>query len=91
MSLCKPKAVFAASERHYTAAGGEVQVPRGGIYCTNDGRWSKEIDSRTGKTNGVLHELYALWSQNRSFQTPQSCQFFNLSLFRSLSMAISLG
>jgi len=32
MSLYKPKAVYAASERQYTAAGGEVQVPRGGIY-----------------------------------------------------------
>jgi len=32
MSLCKPKAVYAASERKYTAAGGDVQIPRGGIY-----------------------------------------------------------
>jgi len=32
MSLYKPKAVFAASERQYTAAGGEVQVRRDGIY-----------------------------------------------------------
>jgi len=28
MSLYKPKAVYVASERHYTAAGGDVQVPR---------------------------------------------------------------
>jgi len=32
MSLCKPKAVCAASEWQYTAAGGEVQVAWGGIY-----------------------------------------------------------
>ena len=32
MSLYKPKAVYAASERQYTAARGEMQVPRGGIY-----------------------------------------------------------
>jgi len=32
MPLLKPKAVYAASEQHYTAAGGEVQVPRDGIY-----------------------------------------------------------
>jgi len=32
MSVYKPKAVYAASERQYTAAGGDVQVPRGGIY-----------------------------------------------------------
>ena len=32
MSLYKTKAMYAASERQYTAAGGEVQVPRGGMY-----------------------------------------------------------
>ena len=30
MFLQKPKVVYAASERQYTAAGGEVQVPWGG-------------------------------------------------------------
>ena len=47
MSLWKSKSVFAASERQYTAAGGEVQVPRGGF--TNDSRLNEEIDSRIGK------------------------------------------
>jgi len=32
MSLHKPKALYAAIESQYTAAGGEVQVLRGGIY-----------------------------------------------------------
>jgi len=32
MSLYKPKAVYVASEQQYTAAGGDVQVPRDGIY-----------------------------------------------------------
>jgi len=32
LRLYKPKAVYTASVRQYTAAGGEVQVPRGGIY-----------------------------------------------------------
>ena len=32
MSLQKPKAVYAASERQYTAANGEVQVPWGVIH-----------------------------------------------------------
>jgi len=32
LSLYKPKAVYSTSERQYTATGGEVQVPRGGIY-----------------------------------------------------------
>jgi len=30
MSLHKPKALYVASERQYTAASGEVQVPWGG-------------------------------------------------------------
>ena len=32
MSLHKPKAMYAASKRQYTAAGGDVQVPWGGIH-----------------------------------------------------------
>jgi len=32
MSLKTPKAVFSASERKHTAAGGNVQLPWGGIY-----------------------------------------------------------
>ena len=49
--------MYAASERQDTAARGEVQVPRGGIY-----EWRKEerqeIDTRIGKANAVLRELY---------------------------------
>jgi len=32
MFLYKPKAVYAASERPYTAASGDVHVPSGGTY-----------------------------------------------------------
>jgi len=32
MSIYKLKAVYSASELQYTAAGGEVQIPRGGTY-----------------------------------------------------------
>ena len=32
-SLYKAKAVYAASERQYTAAGGEGQIPWGGIHA----------------------------------------------------------
>ena len=32
MSLHKPKAVNTANKRQYTATGGEVQVPWGGIH-----------------------------------------------------------
>jgi len=57
LSLCKPKAVYATSERQYTSADGDVQVTRGGIYVC----WKaepQEIDTRIGKANAVLHELY---------------------------------
>ena len=57
MSLYKPKAVHAASERQYTAVGGDVQVPSGGIY-----EWRKaerqEIDTTIGKASAVLREFY---------------------------------
>jgi len=42
MSLQKPKPVKAASKRQYTAAGGEVQIPWGGIHewrTTEQGDW----------------------------------------------------
>jgi len=51
-----PKAVYSASERKYTAAGGDVQVPSGGIR--SDGSRNKEIDTRVSKANAVLCELY---------------------------------
>ena len=41
VSLSKTKAMYAASERQYTGAGGEVQVPRGGF--TSDRKRNEEI------------------------------------------------
>jgi len=34
MSLKTPKVVFSASDRKFTAAGGDVQVPFGGIQAS---------------------------------------------------------
>ena len=59
-SLDQPKAVYAASERQHTAAGGEVQVPKGGTVFTSDVRRSKEIVTRVGEANAVLCELLSL-------------------------------
>jgi len=57
LCLCEPRAVYAASERHYPAVGGDVQVPKGGIYM-----WWKpehqEVDTRIGKAKADLRELY---------------------------------
>jgi len=52
MFLLELKAVCAASERQYTVAGGE------GMLLTSDERRNKEIDTRIGKVDAVLRELY---------------------------------
>ena len=58
MFLYKSNAVHAVCERQYTAADGEVQLSRGGSLLTSDGRQSEDIDTRIGKANTVLRELY---------------------------------
>jgi len=75
--------VYAASEQYYTAAGGEVQVPRGGIYVTSDGRWSEQIDTRIGKVNAVLRELYHPVVTKRELSNTAK-----LSVFKSVCVPI---
>ena len=64
VTLQTQSSVYAASERQYTAAGKDVQVPRGGIYVTSDGRWSAKIDTRISvvgtslQQNGFNKEIY---------------------------------
>ena len=45
-----------ASKRKYIAAGQEVQAPWNAFR--NDGRQKREIETRVGKANTVLRELY---------------------------------
>jgi len=81
MSLFKPNAVYAASERQYTAAGGEVQVPRGGIY---EWRKAERGDRYTvGKANAVLREFY--WSVVRKRELSNTAK---LSVFKSVVVPI---
>jgi len=61
-----------------------------GVVFTSDGKWSEEIDTLVMLTQFCV-SFIALWSQNGSFQTPQSCQFSNRSLFRSLLVVVNLG
>jgi len=90
MSLCKPKAVYAASEQQYTAAGGGVQVPR--VVFTCDGKRSaRRLIHGLVKLTQFCVNFIALWPQNGSLQTPQRYQFSNRSLFRSLLMVMNLG
>ena len=65
------------------------------IHC------NKYLQVTKGAVRRLIHGLVkirqfcmsfiALWSQNRSFQTPQSCQFLNRSLFQSLPIVMNLG
>ena len=42
------------------------------------------------KQTHLCASIISLWSQNGSFQAPQSCQFLNRSLFRSSAMVMNL-
>jgi len=68
--------------RQYTAAGGDVQVPKGGIYV-----WRKaerlEIDTRIGKVNAVLRELYRSVGTRRELSNTKK-----LSVFKSIFVPI---
>ena len=78
MPLCKPKAVYAASERQYTAGGGEVKH-----LFASDGRWSWEIDTWIGKANAVLYELYRSVGTKRELSNTTK-----LSVFKSVFVPI---
>ena len=75
--------MYAASEQQYTAAGKEIQVPKGGIYVTSDGRWSEEVDTRIGKANAVLRELYRSVVTKRELSNTAE-----LSVFKSVYVPI---
>jgi len=74
MSLYKPKVAYAAIESQFTAAGGEVQVPRGGIN-----EWLKPerqaIDTRIGKANAVLRALHRSVATKRAFKHRRAVSF----------------
>ena len=82
MPLYKPKAVYAASEQHYTAAGADVQVPKGGIYG-----WLKaepqDIDTRISNVNTVLWQLYCSVVTKRKLSNT-----IKLSVFKSIFVLI---
>jgi len=70
-----------------------------GIYCSSRrnsstlGWYSRVMEGRTRllMKQTQFCVTFTVWlSQNRSFQTPQSCQFLNRSLFRSSPMVMKL-
>ena len=72
--------MHAASEWHYTGAGGEIQVHSGGIY--DCGRRNNEADGWIAKDNAVLHELF------RSVVTKRESSTEKPSVFRSVFVLI---
>ena len=54
-----------------------------------EGGTSRLIQALVNQTQFCV-SFIALWSLNGSFQTPQSCQFLNLCLFRSLPLVMNL-
>ena len=60
-----------------------------GMLFTSDGRWSEEIDTRIGKANAALRELYRSVVTKRELSNTEKLSV--LSLFRSSPMVINLG
>jgi len=87
MSPQKTKAVHAAGKRQYTAADSEVQVPW--VVFANDG--TRKWIHGSVKQMQFCVSFIALWSQNGSFQTSQSCEFLNKSLFRCSPVVTNPG
>ena len=80
MSLKTPKAVFSASARKYTAAGGAFKHI--GVVFRSDESRNKGIDTRIGKANTVLRVLYCSVVTKRELSKKAKLQFLNRSLFR---------
>jgi len=76
-------AVYSASERKYTAAGGDVQAGYLGVVLTSDGSRNKEIDTRIGKANAGLRELYCSVLMKRELSKTAK-----LSIFESVFVPI---
>jgi len=77
------KAVFPAIEHKYAAAGGDVQVPWGWVVFTSDESQHKGIDTRIGKANAVLRELYCSMVTKQGISNNA-----NLSVFKSVVVPI---
>jgi len=76
LSFYKPKAVYAASKQQYATSGREVHEPWSVNYewCT----WGKAIDTRIGKANTVLHELYRSMVTKRELLNTTKLSVFKL-------------
>jgi len=83
MSLYKPKAVYAASERNALQQVVKFKCIRWYLRVTEGG--ARRLMHGLLKLTQFCVSFIVLWSQNGRFQKPQRCQFLNRSLFRSLT------
>jgi len=81
MSLYKPEAVYAASERNALQQVEKFKHMR--VVFTGDGRWSKETDAWMAKANAVLRELSCSVVTKREVSNTAK-----LSDFKSVSVPI---
>jgi len=80
MFLYKSNPVCAASEQNTLQQVKKFKYI--GVVFTSDRGWSEEANAWIAKANKQFCVSFiALWSQNGRFQTPQSCQILNRSLF----------
>jgi len=91
MSLYKSKAVYAASERQYTATGGKFQIPWDGIYEWRKAEWGETIDTQIDKANVVLRELHHSAVTKRELWNIAKLSVFKSVLFWSLPIVMNLG
>ena len=82
MSLKTPKLVYSARERKYTAASGDVQLPRDGIHEWRKSEQRVLIDGLVKQTQFCV-SFIAPWWRNGSYRRTQSFQFLNRSFFLS--------
>jgi len=62
-----------------------------GVIFTSDGRQNKEIDTRIGKANAVLCELYRSAVTKQELSNTAKLSVLNRSLFRSSLVVMNLG
>jgi len=84
VALQKTKAVYAASERQYTATGGEGGSPGGWyVQVTEGGTRITDIDTQVGSVNAVLRELLRFVVTKREFSNTANLSVFKSVLFQS--------
>jgi len=90
VSLKMPKAVFSASEREYTAVGGDVHVPIGMVFTSDENR-NKGLIHGLVKQRQFCMSLLLRGDDTGAFKESKAFGYFlHRSLFRSSPVAMNL-